>query len=171
MKRLFFALPLSVQDKATLATWRDNNHPHPQFSEVFPDNFHITLQFLGQTTNEQMQGIIALCHKIKCCPFQLTFNELAYWPKPRVIYLTSDQRPQQLIDLVKQINQINLRYGFIEQHPEYTPHITLFKKAKVLLSQSTDKFTFNFDGFCLYESISTTDGVRYQELKRWSFKL
>lgn len=55
-KRMFLALDVSSADKATLALWRSQNLALP-FKIIEPNNFHVTLAFLGLLTNNQQTNL------------------------------------------------------------------------------------------------------------------
>ncbi|MGA9286937.1 MAG: RNA 2',3'-cyclic phosphodiesterase [Anaerobacillus sp.] len=99
---------------------------------VCPEDFHITVKFLGSVSEEQLSslhdGLQQLVKRIE--PFELTVDQIAAFGRqeqPRVLY-ASVTRNERLDNLHKEVHQICSATGLVLDHKEYRPHITLAKK-------------------------------------------
>ncbi len=166
--RLFFALGLSAQEKLQIEAWRDKALP-PIAGKVPAANFHITLAFLGQTSEAQHELLVQGADEVQSKCFDLHFQHLGYFAKPKALWLGADNTPVALTDLVASLSAVAKRAGLPAENRRYIPHITLFRKCKEnppapLIEPS---FQFRFSEFGLYQSLNKGHGVEYQCLQTW----
>ena len=166
MKRLFLALTLSEADKLRVDKWRNSLSLHHE-KQVAADNLHMTLVFLGATNAEQQSSIERFCQTIACTPITLALTQLSYWQKPKILALTTDNIPQNLITLEHKLANYCQSIGFNKQHDKYRPHITLCRKAQSLIHHAPPKILITFDSFCLYESINIDNTIHYVPFTCW----
>ncbi|UOR11879.1 RNA 2',3'-cyclic phosphodiesterase [Halobacillus amylolyticus] len=128
-----------------------------------PEDFHITLKFLGACTTEQLAAIEKeLQKKSWPDPFELELGPAASFGKkdqPRVFHL-SVKEASPLARIKKEIEQLCEQVGFEKEDRTYKPHITLAKKWVSGLSPlSAEKvndhflktYSMDVDRFCLYQ--------------------
>ncbi|SFD37666.1 RNA 2',3'-cyclic phosphodiesterase [Pseudoalteromonas denitrificans] len=167
MKRLFFALEVSDLNKNAIAQWVEIAIPCLK-APVKTDNFHLTLSFLGSITPEVEQILISELINLKTEVINLVFNNIGYFKKPKVLYLKPEKTPQALYLLVQQFNKMVLDAGLSINYFNYQPHITIARKVTEL---PTVKFPLDlkivFTHIVLYQSISSSSGVKYIKLKSW----
>ncbi|WP_371187140.1 RNA 2',3'-cyclic phosphodiesterase [Thalassotalea maritima] len=174
LKRVFFALNPSIKSKKQIHNWLRYYVDEP-YKPVPMANFHITLQFLGQITEQQQRQIeIAVAH-IESPKLEVRLDTFNYWPKPKILWLGCRQPEALLLSLQQQISQACHALSFVEQHSDYTPHLTLSRKAYGLpeLTKEGKKsldFVLTFNEFCLMQSVSTEHGVRYDVLRCWPLR-
>ncbi|MDZ4231762.1 MAG: RNA 2',3'-cyclic phosphodiesterase, partial [Candidatus Pacearchaeota archaeon] len=96
--RLFVALnlPLSLQEEIFCLASR---YPELPAKWTRKENLHITLQFLGNASEENIGRISESLKKIaqKHAPFHLTTEAVAYGPSrknPRMIWITLEESPK-----------------------------------------------------------------------------
>ncbi|MGB8001945.1 MAG: RNA 2',3'-cyclic phosphodiesterase [Anaerobacillus sp.] len=99
---------------------------------VYPEDFHVTVEFLGGVSEEQLSsihdGLQQLVKRIE--PFELTVDQIGAFGRqqqPRVLY-ANVMRNERLDILHKEVHQICSATGLVTDHKEYRPHITLAKK-------------------------------------------
>ncbi len=96
-------------------------------------NFHFTLQFLGETSEEISQKIIQALRKIEFSSFSVNLKGVGAFPKPkfpRVIWIgTDDNGGNMLIQLSKKVEKVLEPLGFLSDKP-FKPHITVFRIKK-----------------------------------------
>ena len=179
--RLFFAIDITEQDKDQLAIWQEKlshendnqkNDGHKSYALVDKNNFHITLSFLGQVTDEQYQQLIdkadQLAAQISLTETQtIELDHLRLFKKPKVLYLGLAQTPNWLAMLAEQLKQKALSLKIFQEARPYCPHITLARKAKVLPEVAPLNIKLTVNSFSLYQSISTASGVKYRPIKTW----
>ena len=167
--RAFFAIEPPAQIKLAIDSWRERALPN-FVKAVPPANFHITLAFLGQVSDVQLESLIQQSEALTSTPgFGLSLDHLGYWPKPKALWLGCQQIAKQHVQLADQLTKIGLRSAIEIQKREYIPHLTLVRKCAenpptALIEPA---FCFNVDEFHLFESISTANGVIYKRRLTW----
>ncbi len=143
---------------------------------VEPKNFHFTLQFLGENSEEISQKIIQALRKIEFSSFSVNLKGVGAFPKskfPRVIWVgTDDDGGNMLIQLSKKVEKALEPLGFFSDKP-FKPHITVFRiKKKIgditneLDSQKTIDFGIQeVTNLKLKKSELTPDGPIYTDLE------
>ncbi|MDH3395286.1 MAG: RNA 2',3'-cyclic phosphodiesterase [Nitrosopumilus sp.] len=96
-------------------------------------NFHFTLQFLGEVSEEIKYKIIQALHTIEFSSFNITLKGVGAFPKlksPRVIWIGTDENGgNMLIQLSKKVEKVMEPLGFFSDKP-FKPHITIFRIKK-----------------------------------------
>ena len=96
-------------------------------------NFHFTLQFLGEISEEIKHRIIQALHTIEFSSFSITLKGVGAFPKlkfPRVIWIgTEENGGNMLIQLSKKVEKVMEPLGFFSDKP-FKPHITIFRIKK-----------------------------------------
>ncbi len=143
---------------------------------VEPKNFHFTLQFLGENSEEISQKIIQALRKIEFSSFSVNLKGVGAFPKskfPRVIWVgTDDDGGNMLIQLSKKVEKALEPLGVFSDKP-FKPHITVFRiKKKIgditneLDSQKTIDFGIQeVTNLKLKKSELTPDGPIYTDLE------
>ncbi len=143
---------------------------------VGPKNFHFTLQFLGEVSEEISQKIIQALRKIEFSSFSVNLKGVGAFPKPkfpRVIWVgTDDDGGNMLIQLSKKVEKVLEPLGFFSNKP-FKPHITIFRiKKKIgditneLNSQKTVDFGMQeVTNLKLKKSELTPSGPIYSDLE------
>ena len=160
----FFAIPLSNKVKEKIAYVQDEiRKVHPFKSWVHPDDFHLTLAFLGSVKQEQLATVIKLANKVASEqePFSLTLKKMdIFGPQkaPRVLWV--DLFPSKELNKLRgKVYKACESVGFqLDQRP-FQPHITLARKWKgngdFLLQTNMLPFTNELlyvDHFVLYKT-------------------
>ena len=165
--KYFLGLNLKDDLKSEIETWRGKQLPDT-YRSVAANNFHITLVFLGFVDKKTIESSINAISQINANPFSLTLNHLDCWPKPQVLFLGAGSIPAQLQNLVDQLEKVALKNLIAIEQRQYVPHLTLCRKAKTLPSiKAEPHFFIRFTNFCLFESVSTNNGVKYKVIKSW----
>ncbi len=139
-------------------------------------NFHFTLQFLGEVSEDISQKIIQSLRKIEFSSFSVNLRGVGAFPKPkfpRVIWIgTDNDGGNMLIQLSKKVEKALEPLGFFLDKP-FKPHITVFRiKKKVgditkeLDSQGMIDFgTQEVTSIKLKKSNLTSNGPIYSDLE------
>ncbi len=166
MKRLFFALwPDDGVRRQIIQICR--RLPDKDMKLVRPSNLHVTLSFLGQVDADSEHLLRQLCANIQLQPVRLTFDQLNFWRKPRILCLIAEP-PPLVLALVDAINVSAEAAGIWTESRCYRPHVTLARKARKTVQLDFDPVYWCAQDFCLVESVSLEDGVHYQVVQRWS---
>jgi 2'-5' RNA ligase len=164
--RLFFAL---WPDEATrLELTRLIKTFDAQAGKPVPaHNFHVTLVFLGNVDQAMIVEIKQRAADVIVKPFALIFERVNYWLQPKVLCLTCNTVPQQIVDLASKLESVARQCGLKTDIRPYIPHITLARHAQVSPNQVIKPMVWCADAFCLVESINESEGVVYRVLQRW----
>lgn len=167
MSRLFFALWPDDETRQTLAGLSQSIKVKG-FKWVQPHNLHVTLVFLGQVDKDIESLIKQSVAGIAAPPFELTFDSLSYWRRPRVLCLTCQQPvPEAAAMLAAALEAAAANGGLQTDTRPYTPHITLARHARFLPEVKIEPIIWRAEAFCLVESCSEPDGVNYKVLQQW----
>lgn len=173
-QRLFFALDISVHDKALLHQWWQQQAIE-DVRAITPANYHITLAFLGRLTEKQKKIFIErvtsyTTQNIFASNYTITLTKLDYFKKPQVAYLTFESFPTSLIGLANFISNQAKIMGLFQEDRAYLPHISIARKVKHPLNITQLSHPLRINSFSLYHSQSTNDGVKYTPIKQWTLK-
>ena len=140
------------------------------------EQLHFTLQFLGETSEEQVQKVIESLKTINFSEFTINLKGIGVFPKPkfpRIIWIGTDENGgKSLIELAKKVQNVLEPLGFISDKP-FKPHITIFRIKKKIgdITEELNKQKFREFGMQKISSIKlkkselTPDGPIYSDLE------
>jgi 2'-5' RNA ligase len=141
-----------------------------------PESWHITLQFLGNATEEQLECLKARLGEVRSEPVPVQLGELSCFERVGVFFADVTVTPE-LAALEKIVAAATSRCGFVAETRTFHPHITLARmkgqgrgaelralRAKVLSQPAFMRFTAR--AFVLYESHLGPGGARYEARMR-----
>ena len=165
--RLFFALWPDDETRQAL-TRLSQSITAKEFKWVPPHNFHVTLMFLGRVDKELESLIKQSVAGIAALAFELTFDSLSYWNKPKVLCLTCQQTvPDSAVILTSALTEAAANSGIQTDIRPYIPHITLARHSHYLPDVKVEPIIWRTEAFCLIESCSEPDGVCYKVVQQW----
>ena len=173
MARYFFALDITASDKQRIELTREDWLEQISMYKLMPkNNFHLTLAFLGDITDEQKAALFIEADNISnaIAPISsghLTVNHLGLFTKPQVLYLGVSNTPEWLLNLANGLKKTAVSLGIFQEDRPYTPHVSIARKAKKLPIIDQVNITIDVKSFSYYESISTKESVIYVPLKQW----
>lgn len=123
MPRLFAGLEIPQQVAQSLATMRGGL---PGARWIEPENYHITLRFIGDIDDRLAHDIDSLLDQVKRRPFEVRFGELASFGgrKPRAVIATIEP-VASMVELQADLERLMQRLGFEPEGRKFTPHVTL----------------------------------------------
>ncbi|WP_082233551.1 RNA 2',3'-cyclic phosphodiesterase [Halobacillus massiliensis] len=158
----FVGIPIDPSVIPFLSNWQETLQQHMDYKVwTHPEDFHITLKFLGPSSAEQLQSFVT---RLDECDwpeaFSLTIGPGGYFgnpEKPRVFHVNVN-----LVPALKKIHQLveeaGKHAGFALEDRRYTPHITLAKKWKggqsPLIKEAdlfAEKVELKVDRFCIFQ--------------------
>ena len=167
-KRLFFALWPDAKVRQSLA--RIASRSLKRRGRTVPaENLHLTLAFLGAVPADRQRCMERVADNLAAGTFELAFNHLGYWPRPRVIWSGCEDTPEALLLLVDALRQGMRRCGLEPENRPYRAHMTLARKASVAptFGASHDTVEWRIGNFHLVESKTLSSGARYETLRSW----
>ncbi|WP_055105702.1 RNA 2',3'-cyclic phosphodiesterase [Paenibacillus ihumii] len=132
--RLFIAVPLPDEVKNRLNDWCQKRQDELKFRKwVHPADYHITVQFLGDTPSSRVQAILeGLREAVSGIePFQLEAAGIGAFGRPaqpRVLWSGVQGDLAALHGLQSRVTAVNTRLGYVAEERPYAPHITLARK-------------------------------------------
>ncbi len=169
MIRLFVAIDLPEDLREHLAVMQAGL---PGAHWVDPDNFHVTLRFIGEVPDNRLEDIDELLAGITARPFDLSLagvGSFARGREPTSLWIGLD-RSEPLMALQSRIHKALTRAGFPSDEKRYLPHVTL---ARLHRAPAPDLATFiaahnlfraepfRVDQFTLFSSQLTSAGSIY----------
>src|SRR5579863_6081771 len=123
--RLFIGIPLSakVGSELNAAVGRIKTHFH-DWRWSRPEGWHITLQFLGNTTPDQLQQLVPQLHAIQSAPVPVQLGGLDLFDRAGVFFVDVIVSPP-LLALQQKVVRSTIPCGFALEARPYHPHITL----------------------------------------------
>ncbi len=126
-------------------------------------NLHLTLRFLGQSSESQARQLWALLAAATLPAFSVRLDELLCWPGPEVLCLAGAVSDPALQKLDKVIEQAAVQAAYPAPQHQLHPHVTLARHARQLPEPpiTVPLLQLQPDQLHLYQSVSTPAGVRY----------
>ncbi|MGG4554373.1 RNA 2',3'-cyclic phosphodiesterase [Paenibacillus humicus] len=132
--RLFVAVALPESVKNQLHAWCLERSKDWKFRKwVHPADYHITLQFLGDTPVTQVQALLDGLREAasEARPFRLEAAGVGAFGRPdqpRVLWCGVDGDEDALRHLHSRVIAVNSRLGYVPEERPDAPHITLARK-------------------------------------------
>ena len=168
MSRLFFALWPDEKTRKQIAIIT-RQLEQQKLKLVKYSNLHITLEFLGEVSDDDRDALIDKASRLNHKPFDLELTETGWWRKPQILWIGTNHIPTSLLELVESIHQCVRQQGLTPDSREYKPHMTLARKVKRKIHiNETFHIPWHVDHFVLAESRTLETGVEYQVIREWS---
>lgn len=183
--RLFIGIPVAAATAkdlaATVALIRFLQGGVTGLRWPTPETWHITLQFLGNTSTEQYQCVIPQLHELASPPIPIQLDAMGFFDRAGVFFVGIQPTPE-LFALQQSVITATSLCGFPAETRPYHPHITLarrkgengareFRALKTKVKSQMERMPhlsgFTADAFQLYESISSPGSSRYEVLERF----
>ena len=132
--RLFVAVPLPQEIRDELNSWREQVDSIFSFKKwTHAEDYHITLQFLGDTNSEDLPS---LCYTLQQISGTIEFFRLSLTSpgvfgvaeRPRVLWAGLDGDLAALEKLQQGVVKATALHGFPKEERPYRPHVTLARK-------------------------------------------
>jgi 2'-5' RNA ligase len=146
----------------------------PGIRLVEPKQVHITLKFLGDIPENNVESIASALSQVNCKPFEAGIKGVGVFPKPayiKVIWLGAEGNFEALHS---EVERVLTPFKFEKDH-QFSPHATLarvkqlrdkaalFEKLKKL--EDIDLGTINVESITLKKSTLTPQGPIYETLR------
>lgn len=136
--RTFVAIELPDALQTRLGALQETLQFHLPASSVrwtTPEKLHLTLRFLGETSNEQRQqlatGLLAIVRDQQDFPLVLEgLGCFPYWRRPRVVWVGMAGALSVLQQLQAQVEDLAQQSGFSPDTRDFSPHITIGRAAR-----------------------------------------
>ena len=146
MPRLFVGLEIPREVAQALSLLRGGL---PGARWIDPENYHITLRFIGDIDDRLAHDIAQLLDGVKWRSFDVRFGELTAFGgrKPRAI-VVSVEPIQPLIELQSELERLMQRLGLEPEGRKFTPHVTLARLRDVTSRDVAEYISLRGPLFC-----------------------
>jgi RNA 2',3'-cyclic 3'-phosphodiesterase len=168
MPRLFTGLEIPPEVCQTLSSLRGGL---PGARWIDPDNYHVTLRFIGDIDGISENEIASILARVDRRPFEVTVQGLTSFGgrKPRAVVATIvPSRP--LIELQAELERMMQRIGLNPEGRKFIPHVTLARLYDASNQDVADYLSlrgyfpskaFTAERFVLFSSRASTGGGPY----------
>jgi RNA 2',3'-cyclic 3'-phosphodiesterase len=126
--RIFIALDIDDAVRQRLQRFLDGVRGFaPDARWVRPESLHVTLKFIGEKPEEEVEKIKSALSSIRGEPIELDFRGYGFFPgakSPRVFWLGIASGPQ-LVHLAKAVDEATSALGIPREDHPFSPHLTL----------------------------------------------
>ena len=174
--RLFIGIPLPETVMGELAALMERlRSPGDGLRWSAAAGWHITLQFLGKTSEEQYACVVAGLRNIGFPLFEIQLEPPGFFERAGVFFAGVRLSPE-LVRLQELVIAATRPCGFEPEDRPYHPHITLarskdgprrLRDLKTKLAGGTEFSGFRGVEFLLYESFPEPSGSRYEIRERF----
>lgn len=176
MERLFLAIFLPQEAREEARKAQDQIRGQMRHSDVRwtnPDDMHVTLHFLGDTSEEAKGDLVALLRETEWPrPFSWSLTEVSGFPnkkQPKAIYVGVTTHPNATGVRVRTAKAL-AELGFHLDRRPWVPHVTIGRvnvQSEVLKPEeiSVGRVSFEVSSFALVRSTPTPEGSRYEILE------
>lgn len=178
--RCFIAIDLPNEAKEELSRIQKEINEEAKLKFVEPQNLHLTLKFLGEISDAQVNKVKEALKGINFEKFSAMLSDIGIFPSPsyiRVVWV-SLQPAQLLKELHDKIDSALASSGFKKEN-RFESHITLArvkaikdKKAftKQIQTIKIKPIEFVADSFALKKSTLTKEGPIYADIVEFKFQ-
>jgi len=178
--RLFIGIPLAAQVVEELsAICRRLRSDCDGLRWSSPESWHITLQFLGETTPAIYDCLLLRLRELESPRVSVRLQGLDVFDRVGVFYAGVDVSPELAL-LQRRITAATAQCGFGAETRPYHPHVTLARvkgskrgnSLRALKSNAAGRphlTGFTANEFLLYEAFLSPAGSRYEVRERFVF--
>ena len=184
-RRIFVAINLPNEIKKELFLYSEK-WPELPAKWVNKDNLHITLEFLGAVTDEELGEICMAAKEVaeRHSSFSLNINKILYGPPkkmpPKIVWAEgakSDELAGFRDDLEESLME---KISFVPENRTFAPHVTLAKinawgfkgiepEERPEIDEAIDLF-FTVESIEVMESTMKKSGVEYEIIESYNLK-
>ncbi len=184
--RTFIAIEISEAVKTELARLQaELRQTGAEITWTKPDNIHLTLRFLGEIEERQLDDLKQLCAKTAAefQPFTLRLKDIGYFPnfrQPRVMWVGLAGELEAAKQLQKRLDAELIAKGFNQEDKPFKPHLTIGrmksgKNIKPLVAKADlctlPEIAFEVGDIVLFKSDLHPSGARYTALAKSKLRL
>ncbi len=137
--RLFIAMPIPETVKQEALRWQEELRkvaPGPGIRWATPEQFHLTLKFLGEVDSARLETLVAAtreaCHG--CVPFDLQAGQAGFFPNernPRVLWAGLHCATGALQSLQERVETGLAEFAEKQEDRRFSPHLTLARIKQI----------------------------------------
>jgi RNA 2',3'-cyclic 3'-phosphodiesterase len=177
--RIFIALDIPAEIRERMTEYMERARklaPDSHWARV--EGLHVTLKFIGETSDARVQEIKTALAGLKANPFAVNFTGVGFFPNAKAarVFWIGVNGGAELPKLASSVDAVLEKIGFAREDKPYHPHLTLARAAshplrelQPLLNDSPPQFgTMTAREFFLYQSQPQRGGSKYVKLERFT---
>ena len=184
--RTFIAFDLTEETKQGLTSLQSElKKSQADVKWVEPKNIHLTLKFLGEISEQQVDQVREVLNKISSHfkPYEITLSGVGAFPKlehPRVVWVGIDSGKNETKRIAGVLSAELEKVGFQKEDREFKSHLTIGRvrgsKNKDTLKSTIQSISFApqskipVNHITLYQSTLTPQGPIYTPLHKSSLQ-
>ena len=142
-----------------------------------PESWHITLQFLGETSEEQYGCVVERLKDIQAPAFRVRLAGTGFFERAGVFFAGVNVSAE-MAELERRVVAATSQCGFASEDRPYHPHVTLarvkggnrrhaLRGLKGLVKGEAEFSSFIATEFLLFEAFLDPNGARYEIRERF----
>ena len=144
----------------------------PDGRPVPPQNYHLTLAFIGEVTRSQIAVLQQIGRGQRAPGCTITFDAYEYWPEPQVVAAVAREPPSALAELWIQLHQDLAFQPAVpkrnRRQPPLRAHVTLARKvAQAPVLPAMSPFEWSARSFSLVQSDTSSAHSVYTVVDTW----
>jgi 2'-5' RNA ligase len=166
--RLFFALWPDDAVRARLARWSRELHALCGGRPTRPENLHVTLAFLGSVEEARVVEVERAAGEVAPRAVSLVLDQPGYWKHNRIAWAGASVVPPELEALVSELRGALAKSQIRFDAKSFVSHVTLLRDAREPAPMpALAPIEWWLEGFVLVQSVSLSQGSRYEIRKSW----
>ncbi|WP_279246632.1 RNA 2',3'-cyclic phosphodiesterase [Candidatus Litorirhabdus singularis] len=167
--RAFFAFKPKPEICLNIESWRRLNWP--LLARPVPvANYHMTLAFLGDINEPQLEALIDKTSTLELPSFKLTLDTTGFWSKTGILWLGPSTPPAALNQLAQALGSVASSCQLPVARSQFKPHLTLARRVNPPPGAPLQlpEFSCACSSFALFESSQGKHGVSYHTVAEWA---
>ena len=174
MVRAFIAVEPSAEIRNEISAAGQNLRGAGRLSFVSPNLMHITLKFLGEVPESQIQKIAASLDDISAAPYTLHASGISTFGRPPRVIKTEVHDGGATASLAADVESRMAKLVFKREEKPFSPHITIARvkeyspalQPKIAAIKEHDFGTCDIAAVLLKKSVLTPSGPIYTTIHR-----
>lgn len=166
-RRLFFALepPDAIRKEILLA----QKSMALEGRAVIPEQFHVTLAFLGMQPAEIIPTLQSMASKLVMRQCTITLDRIGCFQRAGVLWLGASHVPAALDEFHLSLLEGLEQAGIDRDRKPWELHLTVYRRLRMPHPiMHIVPVVWPLDGFNLIESVSVKSGVEYRRHGHWN---
>jgi len=192
--RIFIALDIDPDIREQISLFMDGLRGFaPDARWVRPESLHITLKFIGEKSDSEVENIKQALSEVHSTSFDLTVKGHGFFPTPKSarVFWVGIEAGDELTTLAESVDKATSRLGIPKEERAFSPHLTLARgggrsgapgwrkgdapnknfqllQQKLTALPAPDFGTMTAREFFLFKSELLRGGPRYTKLERFA---
>ncbi|MCK4349951.1 MAG: RNA 2',3'-cyclic phosphodiesterase [Candidatus Krumholzibacteria bacterium] len=184
--RLFFAVPISETVRGIVSRSIEAFPiADPPWRWIRPENYHITLKFLGETDEELLERLLEIGRETAAAtsPFELSFGRFDTFPsisRPRILLFHAESGAARLAQLAGLLEEKLESLGFERERRRFRTHLTLARVKRPIGREALEALEKvpslplearqEVGRIVLVRSVLSREGAKYEEAGSFGLK-